>query len=36
MPQTPLNEHLSEVLTRVAQALVQVARVYALDEPPGR
>jgi hypothetical protein len=31
-PQFYDGEHLSEVLTRVAQALVQVARVYALDE----
>jgi hypothetical protein len=31
-PQFYDGEHLSEVLTRVAQALVQVARVYVLDE----
>jgi hypothetical protein len=31
-PQFYDGEHLSEVLTRVAQALVQVAQVYALDE----
>ena len=31
-PQFYDGEHLSEVLTRVAQALVQVARVYAVDE----
>jgi hypothetical protein len=31
-PQFYDGEHLSEVLTRVAQALVQVTRVYALDE----
>ena len=31
-PQFYDGEHLSEVLTRVAQALVQVARVHAIDE----
>jgi hypothetical protein len=31
-PQFYDGEHLSEVLTRVAQALVQVTRVYVLDE----
>jgi hypothetical protein len=31
-PQFYDGEHLSEVLTRVGQALVQVAPVYAVDE----